>query len=1011
MNRHFVLKAALTVALCIPPWGGVFETLTPQAKGQQTAWVVGSSQLAFSSEFNEAIVQAPLPVPNDPMAGDLQYDGTPAVRSQQLIQDQFGNLLGFLVDGSIYDRDGYRIADANPDISGYDTDDCVDCIPQGISQALVVPFPGQCYKFLVLTMVLGEGSGVVQAVRAYMALLDMSRPNAALVDLGLTDRTGALISLYPGGDADLDAFQFPTLLDGPNLFVRGLPLDVQTAFKVAGHMDAVDAGFDQEKWIFLTDGSSVTRYKLTASALTYEGFQQVPPLTQDENFQPDNWPQGELEAVRTSSEMRVAYSAHGYVFDPVTFESIHRRYIIYQRYSLSGAWLSTQRILVDEHLVDLTDPEWSRINGVEFSPNGRYVYFVKRQAPYFGYVDLEDQSVHALTADLSAYRYTQLATAPSAAEPDVLSIYAIANNGWLGALGNLDDPANLTWQPQALQLPMAPDCAGVDDAHDIPNIVGNPTDQYHMLHSGTAGYAAYGPDNAYVCCEKMSASEGFKYTAAPGSQTDWEPGDNPFLDFWSPVIIKDELRIAAGVHITASDMEFRFGPDAQLVIEPAGSFTCDHCILTSACPEIRWAGVRVEGNTTALQTTDYQGKLWLRYSTISNALTGVRCSDGSSAGYGGIVWCSYSTFSNCRTGVDIGEYHHSPGSLTVDDNNSFFSYTHFVTELPMPDTQAPWTHLYVHGTRKVRVTACSFANDVPNFFPVEQWGTGMRVYNAEIAVQGNTNPNFSYVRNLRTGIWRTGSPKMPITVDGMRFSGNRRGVHDDGGYFSRYTNNTFSIPDQGTAPTRREGMRLNQTRFFTVERNTFTGEDQAIGTDENSIGIFFLGIAPVDNGIWNYSAERIYDNTFTDLYAGTLVNNVHVSHDGFKDTEGLQILCGDYVNNVMDIALGPVSPIRSDQGSPIFSEDQQLAGNTFDHNLNPVDCDAIRDWDMDIEWNDIDPCTAMIIDYHRHEDADCAVACDSDEGSNPDLADDPLSLSGDLTRQAIAVTACWTTAT
>ena len=459
--------------------------------------------------------------------------------------------------------------------------------------------------------------------------------------------------------------------------------------------------------------------------------------------------------------------------------------------------------------------------------------------------------------------------------------------------------------------------------------------------------------------------------------------------------------------LTVTGMTWRFGPDAKLIIRPGGYARFINSTLTSyGCDYARWPGVRVEGNTDARQTTYYQGKLYLGGSTVSNARIGVRCAKElpgavddygytgpvDANGYGGILTITVSTFRNCLTGADLGEYHHSPTEdPDNDDNASQFISTRFTTEFtpewPLPDQLVPRNHLYIHGTRKVNVTNCSFANDSPMFFPVEQWGTGIKVDAAEITVQGYTNPASSYVRNLSTGIDRMNCTKLPITVDGMRFSGNLKGVWDHACYLGRYTNNTFSVPDQGTEPSRREGIRLDQSRYFTVERNAFTGADQAIESDENSIGIFFLGIAPVPNGIWNYSAERIYDNTFTDLYAGTLVNNVHVSHDGMKDTEGLQILCGDYVNNVMDIALGPVSPIRSDQGTPINDPNQRLAGNTFDHTLNPVDCGGIYDWDMDIDWNDIDPLTAMIIDYHRHDDPVCAVVCDSQEGSNPDLAD------------------------
>ena len=371
--------------------------------------------------------------------------------------------------------------------------------------------------------------------------------------------------------------------------------------------------------------------------------------------------------------------------------------------------------------------------------------------------------------------------------------------------------------------------------------------------------------------------------------------------------------------------------------------------------------------------------------------------EGTSTGFGGIIYSSTTTFRNCTVGADLGDYHHSPGSLTVDNNASYFVYTRFETVAPLPDMTPLTCHLNIHNTRKVNVTHCSFANDAAGLFLEDQWGAGIAANNAEVLVNNGTNPAYGFVRNLRYGVARTGAPDIPITVNNMRFSGCVVGIIDAGGYLGRYTNNTFDVPDGGENLTDRRGIFLWQSRSFTVERNAFTGGPLWLG----STGIHFWGLSPIPNGQWNYAAEQIYDNTFTHLYMGTLVNGIHVSADGFKNPDGLQLLCGDYTDNITDVGIGIKSLIKSDQGT-LDPQDFQLAGNRYYHNNDPVNCAGVHDWHIDTYWNAVDPYTSMVIDYHRHEDPLCNIVCDQQVNYNDltSLWDDELNDSGTMDKES-----------
>ncbi|MBP7513965.1 MAG: hypothetical protein KA791_05430 [Flavobacteriales bacterium] len=491
-------------------------------------------------------------------------------------------------------------------------------------------------------------------------------------------------------------------------------------------------------------------------------------------------------------------------------------------------------------------------------------------------------------------------------------------------------------------------------------------------------------DAGSVCCafqESFLGHPGSTVVTGNTSGTPWAPGNNPYGGT-TEVVIGNDLVIDNSIDLYVENMTLRFAPTARLVIKPGAYARFKNCVLTSyTCDNARWRGVRVEGNTNLDQSdqTDAQGRLYLDHTTVSNAQIGVRCAKetfGSNVdpnGYGGVLWTYYATFKNNLIGVDLGHYHHHFNQYGVEDNRTYLHYTTFVTDNDWPDSYLPSNHAQVFDTRKVNFILCTFANDATSA-PLAGQGNGLYTYKAEVYVKGSsTNPTYGFVRNLRTGIKKEGGPLEPITVDRMRFSGNWTGIDDVAGHFSRYINNLFNVPD--VTSLSRYGMKLNQSRFFTVERNTFTGSVQAMNNNHRSVGIWFLGINPDQTLPWNYDDEQIYDNDFTDLHTGCLVNRMHRSADGGPNDSGLQIYCGDYLNNTEDIGVGPRSIIRPNQFKVGF--EPQLAGNRF---LDEANCTSNYDWILDEFWNtDVAPYEGMSVIYHRLNDPVCAAICPTEQ--------------------------------
>lgn len=98
-----------------------------------------------------------LPAPDFGLSNPFNYAGLPAEYSHNAMQDASGNLLFFVVDDVVYDKDGYFI--------GYLQGN------QG-TELMIVPDPGNCDIYYIFYAVPGVGSQT--SSNPYFAILDMS---------------------------------------------------------------------------------------------------------------------------------------------------------------------------------------------------------------------------------------------------------------------------------------------------------------------------------------------------------------------------------------------------------------------------------------------------------------------------------------------------------------------------------------------------------------------------------------------------------------------------------------------------------------------------------------------------------------------------------------------------------------------------------------------------------------------------------------------------------------------
>lgn len=879
----------------------------------------------------------------------------------------------------------------------------------GVLEMLPIPVPGKCGVFYLLSCSPPSTEQGVVDDALHVVLLDLNLESE--YHLGRKGRVVNVQSELTGLHPELEDWCFNETSsgnDGDRDRILAVPAGSKSNVTM---LRAIRQGTGY--WLYAIFSKRVVQFRVDGTGIhhvpvTDQGF--VPTYFDQSPGSSKAYVRDASVAMTTGGEIRLAMTDFSQCAHPIP-EGVPPVYsVLVMRFSTSGALLGVQGLdngadgypefTTSEFVPNSPGPGQAGAAGCAWVDNATKLIVTGRRVeqpnwvPAIALYDMVSGTWQDLlpTLDIQGapLEYVRARLHRNTAPSGTGDAIYIPHPGGLAAITGVDNGTYAFEESVATSSAATPPQLGITSTLFRPRFINGQV-------TGDNSAEQFVAEAASACCAFASDAFSSDITSITGANPTWTATSNPFGNA-AEVTFMNDLVIEAGATINVTGMTWRFGPDAKLIIRATGYAKFTSSTLTGlVCEGYRWPGVRVEGDKNALQTTAYQGKLHLGGSTISNAVIGVRCAKElpgtvdaygyggpvDANGYGGILTTSTSTFRNCLTGADLGDYHKSATSLNVDDNYSYFNYTRFSTEFPMPDQLTPRNHLYIHRTRKVKVTTCSFTNDAPGFFTPDNWGTGIKVDAAEITVQGSPNPNYSNVRNLSTGIDRMNCIKLPITVDGMLFSGNIKGIWDHACYFGRYTNNTFAVPDQGTAPTHRYGIELDQSRYFTIERNTFTG---GVNRDR-STGIFFKGINAL-NDEYSYDDERIYDNDFLELRYGCLVNDVHRSYDGSQEDNGLQIFCGYYHHNISDIALADHSIIRPNQ----FVEDpQQLAGNYFN---DLATCSGDYDWELDADWNHLDvawPYEDMTITYFRNEDDHTKAWC-------PTLAqhfvDQPWAFSG-----------------
>jgi len=897
----------------------LFLTSNIYAQTQNNIWSLPPNYYDFSTQSLQALPTPGLVMPTGP-SGVPNYSGEPSEFMHNAMQDANGDLLFFIIDGVIYDKEGYGINEIT--INHGDT-------YKGYSDILIVPVPNECQKFYII---ISRETSITHTPGAVgYSILDLS------VESLFTQRKGILIDPQTGGESFFSLNNVFPLSNIPNFNASG-----ESQNKVA--MAVTKLRTDNTRLLYISGVSRIFRFKITSSNIEYDNLNELLIGSVDKNART------EMEIIETSIGYRLAYS--------------------YEKSDGAGtavyvAELNTSGDFMNSNTLELlqgsnTPPH--DIKGIEFSPNGDFIYLIhdttaNLPSPLKIY-DVSSQSFvtitnSALLNQINDFKYSQI-------ELGADNKLYLANDTHLATIDNSNNPSSLIWNNSAVPISYNLSRLGLGNLAGIGSLVYPLPDQIDGMDYSESYFVNT------VCCIENAPFDIDEYRTN-GTQT-WYPWSNPWTTT-GVVTVRDKLVISAGSNVTINFMNFEFAPDAQLIVEDGAQLRIDNTRLTvntDCTSDAMWRGVEVWGNGSFQPATS--GKFIADNSSIENAIEGVvnyrhDVSDGAVtenvlvSGYtGGIIQLIDTQMLNNKFDVNMNPYQASVSNTLINDR-SFFKNCNFITDDLLKDTsQLPlFTHVKLNGVDGIRFLGCTFKNNAPaGTYGYSGRGMGIFAQETKFSVDASCdafvvypdpcpNPNASTFTNLTFGISAVSNNGLKTArIENNEFQNVFRGVRLISLDAASVSDNIFDIgANAGNSVS--YGLALIQCDGYKVENNDFHTSFDG-----------YLGCGVINSG---EGANEIYRNTFTSLKVGSQTSQVNGDEESTFLQKGLEFRCNTYTDIIDYDILVSSGRVRSDQGNCIPSNVMSPANNQFSYTAQYGDY-----------WLNNPPSVSITSTYHYSQD-------------------------------------------
>lgn len=807
------------------------------------------------------------------------YTGTSAAFASNSFYNSNGELLFFIVDSKVYDGQGYLIGEMKIDFS-------YPFLPN--TEWAIIPVPDNCCKFYIVgaySLTSGSNSLNQYPSSLYYTTLDMCENNRNYPND--INRFGAL-----EWDEDFEENTTHLLFDYLD--------NTTTDGGITNNFLAVsELTNSNTRKLFLCHSKDVYRLTATSTGITYDNytfdFQGTSTIP---GAYSTNW--SEMELIKKSNGNYILAVPNVYI--DLNGNSLQDTKTI-GLYELDGSFNLINTVFCHQGF-DIA----SYYKGLEFSPDGNYIYYTNFIAPYVGCFDLTNFStpVHVSLPQVTSpidYRVGYLELGKDG------KIYMAQANG-LSTIDNPYSPSTSTFTAlpisftNTLQYQHFSTNTLQEKSYALPDQIDGENLDFLVL------------DQTSSCCVRYTSYDLEFYGTASDplvtiAQT-WSPGvgNNPWNDVDGIIFVQNELRINSGYTITMIGLNFKFAPNARMVIEKNARVTSNGSIFTSLdCDGLMWKGVEVWGTPSvshALPNNVNYGYINLiNNSEISNALTGITtCARDVNNNYilslsGGYVLANNSDFINNRIDVDFTP--HVPVFFPTQSTKSNFRNCRFTTAGLLKDGSNPDTHIKMVQISGVKFFNNTFQNTTPNLYPVAiNRGTGIYSVDskftvtygcASIQLPGNPCPETDRIGNTFSHLYYGINVS---SVLGLRnficeystFNEVHRGIRMVGVNLAKIDKNNFYIGDVNPG-TNAQSYGIHQTNCsgYFLQNNHFEKANNAN-----------YGVVTVNSGAFN---NLIRNNTFEDLEYGATSVDRNFGFDPSQQVQytGLQYLCNDFTGS------------------------------------------------------------------------------------------------------------------
>jgi hypothetical protein len=944
MKLHLLMASSLIISqLCL---------------AQSPLWVIGSNYVDYNSP--PPIQANSLPTPT----GTDVYEGQQARATHNAYHNPVtGQLLFFIIDGVIYDNEGYIIEDLIQN-SGSGTG------MWGYAETLIVPDPGNCKRFYIIA-----GSWIDQQTpnvdaSAMFAVLDLSIPRVSFNQ----NRMGALVSEFISGQNTIAYNLITSIVPNGQHYnaIQHAPIHIACTPKLANntYLLVVQMG-TLINYNFVISASGINY--VFDSALTIEQFMPASQV-----FSPNQTINGIGDLVFSRSELEIFQKPNGNftvignqrrsmpIFNPdINDFTGHVIEVIY-KYDIDGQtlWPIQGSYQEYQHWVSQTPVSpMSLIKGFELSPDKNYLYFTSTPNSAL------PKSVYCL--DMNTFQLVNLPNIPNSNHLQYSRIERASNGSiYFAAADGL----------HVLSMPDAPALASI--SFQIP-VTLNLADMYQ---NGTPNWQDnFGqyllPDqldfdpNCQIGCYSYTCGDGsadesccnFYSAFVPNSfhdivvseNTTWQPGgvvNGQTIPSGSNVTLKIEgnITILPGATLNINNLRLEFSPTSRIIVSrgattsSAGAqLNVNNSTLTvwENCGDCyMWQGVQVVGYSQ-ISSNLPQGKVqFSNNSVVEYAYVGVSNArlNGTFSGpqgsffigptipttMGGRIEAIQTTFRNNLHDAYFLPYNHQHQSLF--DRCLFITNDNLKTNIVTRPT-----HIVVLNNRDVFIRGGRFENETDFLANQQNRGTGILSVNSQVLINFFGTTQSTRFNKLETGInaMSSNSP-FNLHVSSAVFNDNITGVFALGEnriaiLESRF--NVFRNPD-GSAT---RGVVFDGCNAYRVEDNVFDGTNPFSTESYNNFGIVVSNSGPF--------ANVIEKNQFLKLNnAATAVGENAVDYvfiNPLRPPRGLQYLCNEFNDNMNSISVrqGTIAPHQGDCFSLVIPGVINInrirpAGNIFSNN-------------------------------------------------------------------------------